>query len=102
MYRQGQDQESMSEITSLPFDVHNETAEQCCLLLSAQIMAVQSADTAREYLKDAPNVTVVELPINDGWTRDWGPSVSHQAPIHSQACDTKSLLAPSQTLTPKR
>jgi agmatine/peptidylarginine deiminase len=31
---------------------------------------------AREYLKDAPNVTVVELEIEDGWTRDWGPSAS--------------------------
>lgn len=34
----------------------------------------ESADVAREYLKDAPNVTVLEMPINDGWTRDWGPS----------------------------
>jgi hypothetical protein len=36
---------------------------------------VQPAEVAREYLKDAPNVTVVELEIEDGWTRDWGPSV---------------------------
>lgn len=34
----------------------------------------ESADVARDYLKDAPNVTVLEMPINDGWTRDWGPS----------------------------
>ena len=37
---------------------------------------VQSADVARSYFEDAPNVEVVEMPINDGWTRDWGPSVS--------------------------
>lgn len=41
---------------------------------------MQSADVAREYLKDAPNVTVLEMPINDGWTRDWGPSVSPPPP----------------------
>ena len=27
-------------------------------------------------MKDAPNVSVVEIPLNDGWARDWGPSVS--------------------------
>ena len=37
---------------------------------------MQSADVARSYFEDAPNVEVVEMPINDGWTRDWGPSVS--------------------------
>jgi agmatine/peptidylarginine deiminase len=40
------------------------------------MLVVQPAEVAREYLKDAPNVTVVELEIEDGWTRDWGPSVS--------------------------
>ncbi|KAG0565668.1 hypothetical protein M758_7G005500 [Ceratodon purpureus] len=34
----------------------------------------EPAEVAREMLKDAPNVTVVELEIEDGWTRDWGPS----------------------------
>ena len=29
--------------------------------------------------EDAPNVTVVEVPINDGWARDWGPSVRLRA-----------------------
>ena len=38
---------------------------------------MQSADVARSYFEDAPNVEVVEMPINDGWTRDWGPSVSN-------------------------
>lgn len=45
-------------------------------------VVVQPAEVAREYLKDAPNVKVVELEIEDGWTRDWGPSVcaaSHSA-----------------------
>lgn len=32
------------------------------------------ADLARSYFTDAPNVEVVEIPIEDGWTRDWGPS----------------------------
>ncbi|KAK9839542.1 hypothetical protein WJX81_008523 [Elliptochloris bilobata] len=32
------------------------------------------ADEARAAFADAPNVTVVEVPINDGWARDWGPS----------------------------
>lgn len=41
----------------------------CCLV-------IQSAAIARDYFKDAPNVTVVEMDIDDGWTRDWGPSVS--------------------------
>lgn len=36
----------------------------------------QDAELARSYFKDAPNVEVVEIPIRDGWTRDWGPSVS--------------------------
>ena len=29
----------------------------------------------RASLADAPNVTVVPVEINDGWARDWGPSV---------------------------
>ena len=45
------------------------TQEQCHHYL-------QAADKARSYFKDAPNVTVVDdVPIDDGWTRDWGPSV---------------------------
>ena len=36
----------------------------------------QAADLARDYFKDAPNVFVEDsIPINDGWTRDWGPTV---------------------------
>ena len=42
----------------------------------SRFVAMQSADVARSYFEDAPNVEVVEMPINDGWTRDWGPSVS--------------------------
>lgn len=38
--------------------------------------SLQDAELARSYFKDAPNVEVVEIPIRDGWTRDWGPSVS--------------------------
>ena len=37
--------------------------------------AAQSVETAKAALADAPNVTVVPVPINDGWARDWGPSV---------------------------
>ena len=37
----------------------------------------QAAEVARSYFTDAPNVKVVEVPIEDGWTRDWGPSVLH-------------------------
>jgi hypothetical protein len=37
---------------------------------------LQAADKAREYFKNSPNVTVVDdIPIDDGWTRDWGPTV---------------------------
>lgn len=36
----------------------------------------EAAANARRVFKDDANVTVVEIPINDGWTRDWGPSVS--------------------------
>ena len=39
-------------------------------------LILQSADDARAAFVDAPNVAVVEIPINDGWARDWGPSVS--------------------------
>lgn len=36
----------------------------------------QAADLARQYFKDSPNVFVVDdIPIDDGWTRDWGPTV---------------------------
>lgn len=31
-------------------------------------------EEAKQYLADAPNVTVKAMPINDGWLRDWGPS----------------------------
>ncbi|KAL0020071.1 hypothetical protein WJX79_003089 [Trebouxia sp. C0005] len=34
----------------------------------------ESAAEARSYFEDTPGVTVVEIPINDGWARDWGPS----------------------------
>lgn len=37
---------------------------------------MQAADKARDYFKNSPNVTVVDdIPIDDGWTRDWGPTV---------------------------
>lgn len=37
---------------------------------------VQAADLARQFFKDSDNVTVVDdIPIDDGWTRDWGPTV---------------------------
>lgn len=38
----------------------------------------EAAANARRVFADSPNVVVVEMPINDGWTRDWGPSVSRQ------------------------
>lgn len=41
----------------------------------------EAADVARSYFTDAPNVEVVEIEIEDGWTRDWGPSVSHAASL---------------------
>ena len=41
---------------------------------------MQSAAGARAAFEDAPNVTVVEIPINDGWARDGGPSVSPPPP----------------------
>eukprot|EP00775_Hariotina_reticulata_P010757 gene10757-10913_t len=31
-------------------------------------------EEAKQYLADAPNVTVKAMPINDGWLRDWGPT----------------------------
>ena len=31
-------------------------------------------EEAKQYLADAPNVTVQAMPINDGWLRDWGPT----------------------------
>ena len=30
-----------------------------------------AAENARNVFKNDENVTVVEIPINDGWTRDW-------------------------------
>ncbi len=36
----------------------------------------EAAANARNAFKNDENVTVVEIPVNDGWTRDWGPSVS--------------------------
>jgi len=47
-------------------------------------VGVQSADEARKAFADAPNVTVQEVPINDGWARDWGPSVRAR-PLHPPA-----------------
>ena len=40
----------------------------------------QSVEAAKSALADAPNVTVVPVPINDGWARDWGPSVRRLVP----------------------
>ena len=45
----------------------------------------EAAANARKVFEDSPNVTVVEVPINDGWTRDWGPSVSLPWPFCSTA-----------------
>ena len=41
----------------------------------------EAAANARNAFKNDENVTVVEIPINDGWTRDWGPSVSFMFPF---------------------
>lgn len=41
----------------------------------------EAAANARAAFKNDENVNVVEIPINDGWTRDWGPSVSPSALI---------------------
>ena len=41
------------------------------------LSALQPAEEARQALKHAKNVSVVEIPLNDGWARDWGPSVRH-------------------------
>ena len=46
------------------------------------LLSVQSAAEARAAFEDAPNVSVVEIPINDGWARDWGPSVSSSPHSH--------------------
>lgn len=37
---------------------------------------VQSINVAKSYFKGVSGVEVVEMPINDGWLRDWGPTVS--------------------------
>ena len=48
---------------------------------------------ARSYFTDAPNVEVVEIPIKDGWTRDWGPSVSVLCPPASPPGDVLRCAA---------
>ena len=51
-------------------------------------------ETAKAALADAPNVTVVPVPINDGWARDWGPSVRHPcflAPLQALAVPSSSV-----------
>ena len=60
---------------------------------------MQSAAGARAAFEDAPNVTVVEIPINDGWARDWGPSVSHPPPpspaaLHKPGFHPRAVLGP--------
>ena len=63
-------------------------------LTCRQTCAAQSADEARAAFADAPNVTVVEVPINDGWARDWGPSVRRAAtalPPCSHVCSLLSI-----------
>ena len=67
----------------------------------------EAAANARKVFEDSPNVNVVEVPINDGWTRDWGPSVSH---LHANlsACrhdrvmtrECQCLLATAQSQLP--
>ncbi len=59
---------------------------------------MQSAAGARAAFEDAPNVTVVEIPINDGWARDWGPSVSPPPPppaaaVHLPGFHPRAVLA---------
>ena len=57
-------------------------AERCRSMLHAQAFA------------DAPNVTVVEIPINDGWTRDVSgslPSVSELIPFCVGLCHATML-----------
>ena len=39
-----------------------------------------------QVFEDSPNVTVIEIPINDGWTRD----VSY--PLRMLACASTSIL----------
>lgn len=51
---------------------------------------MQSAAGARAAFEDAPNVSVVEIPINDGWARDWGPSVS--PPHLQQPCILQAVI----------
>ncbi len=58
---------------------------------------MQSAAGARAAFEDAPNVSVVEIPINDGWARDWGPSVSPPTPaaaLHFPGFHTRAVLGP--------
>ncbi len=56
----------------------------------------EAAANARRVFSDSPNVTVVEMPINDGWTRDWGPSVSPFTPclcLFSAWCERVSCAS---------
>ena len=57
----------------------------------------EAAANAREVFKNDGNVNVVEIPINDGWTRDWGPSVS-PSPSCRLACAACVDLAVVRTL----
>ena len=50
----------------------------------------EAAANARKAFADAPNVTVLEVPINDGWTRDWGPSV--RPPLLPKICRASMFL----------
>ena len=63
---------------------------QSCVLGGADCANAQSVETAKSMLADAPNVTVVPVPINDGWARDWGPSV--RQPAFGQHRSTRSRL----------
>ena len=51
----------------------------------------EAAANARKVFEDSPNVTVVEVPINDGWTRDWGPSVSISLIMHLRSATIQKL-----------
>lgn len=62
----------------------------------------EAAANARKVFANDANVTVVEMPINDGWTRDWGPSVglcTYTIAIQIYICIT---ITPILKLLPKR
>jgi hypothetical protein len=60
---------------------------------------LQAADKARSYFKDAPNVTVVDdVPIDDGWTRDWGPSVRICWNVRESLSGARTLLLTASML----